>query len=32
MVHGIYKKNLVKEYYLNKKTLFTQLDPEDFAE
>jgi GT2 family glycosyltransferase len=32
MVHGIYKGNLVKEYYLNKKTLFTQLDPKDFAE
>ncbi len=32
MVHGIYKGNLVKEYYINKKTLFTQLDPKDFAE
>ncbi|MDO9254476.1 MAG: glycosyltransferase family 2 protein [Bacteroidales bacterium] len=32
MVHGIYKGNLVKEYYLNKKTLFTQLDPKEFAE
>jgi len=32
MVHGIYKGNLVKEYYLNKKTLFTQLNPKDFAE
>jgi GT2 family glycosyltransferase len=31
-VHGIYKKNLVKEYYINKKTLFTQLNPSDFAE
>ncbi len=32
MVHGIYKGNLVKEYYINKKTLFTQLDPKEFAE
>jgi len=32
MVHGIYKGNLVKEYYLNKKRLFSQLDPGDFAE
>ncbi len=32
MVHGIYKKNLVKEYYLNKKRLFSQLEPKDFAE
>lgn len=30
LVHGIYKGNLVKEYYLNKKKLFTQLNPEDF--
>lgn len=32
MVHGIYKKNLVKEFYFNKKTLFTQLNPKDFAQ
>jgi GT2 family glycosyltransferase len=32
MVHGIYKGNLVKEYYINKKNLFSQLDPKDFAE
>jgi GT2 family glycosyltransferase len=32
MVHGIYKGNLVKEYYINKKILFTELDPEDFSE
>lgn len=32
MVHGIYRKNLVKEYYLNKKRLFTELDAKDFAE
>jgi hypothetical protein len=32
MVHGIYKGNLVKEYYLHKKNLFSQLDPADFAE
>ncbi len=32
MVHGIYKGNLVREYYLNKKTLFSQLKQEDFAE
>jgi GT2 family glycosyltransferase len=32
MVHGIYKGNLVKEYYFNKKTLFTHLNPKDFAE
>jgi hypothetical protein len=31
MVHGIYKGNLVKEYYINKKRLFTELNPEDFA-
>lgn len=31
-VHGIYKKNLVREYYLNKKTMFSQLHPDDFAE
>lgn len=31
MVHGIYNKTLVKEYYINKKTLFTQLDPGDFS-
>lgn len=32
MVHGIYKGNLVKEHYLRKKTLFTQLDPGKFSE
>ncbi len=32
MVHGIYKGNLVKEYYINKKTLFTELDPDNFSE
>jgi GT2 family glycosyltransferase len=32
MVHGIYRKNLVKEYYINKKRLFTQLESSDFAE
>jgi GT2 family glycosyltransferase len=32
MVHGIFTGNLVKEYYLNKKTLFSELNPEDFAE
>jgi len=32
MVHGIYKGNLVKEHYLNKKNLFSQLDPKEFAE
>lgn len=32
MVHGIYKGNLVKEHFINKKTVFTQLNPEDFAE
>jgi len=32
MVHGIYTKNLVKEYFINKKTLFSQLDPKDFSE
>jgi hypothetical protein len=31
-VHGIYRKNLVKEYYINKKRLFTQLESSDFAE
>ena len=31
MVHGIYKGNLVKEYYINRKKLFTQLDPDDFT-
>jgi GT2 family glycosyltransferase len=31
MVHGIYKGNLVKEHYLKKKTLFTQLDPGNFS-
>jgi len=30
-VHGIYKGNLVKEYYLNKKRLFTELNPKDFV-
>ena len=32
MVHGIYMGNLVKEYYINKKILFSQLNPKDFAE
>jgi len=32
MVHGIYRNNLVREYYINKKTLFTELDHDDFAE
>jgi GT2 family glycosyltransferase len=32
MVHGIYKGNLVKEYFLKNRTLFTQLDPKDFSE
>ncbi len=32
MVHGIFKGNLVKEYYVNKKTVFTQLNPADFSE
>jgi GT2 family glycosyltransferase len=32
MVHGIYKGNLVKEYFVNKKTLFKELNPEDFVE
>jgi GT2 family glycosyltransferase len=32
MVHGIYKGNLVREYYVNKKRLFTELDPKDFVE
>ncbi len=32
MVHGIYKKNLVKEYYIHKKTTFNQLDAADFSE
>jgi GT2 family glycosyltransferase len=32
MVHGIYKGNLVKEYYINKIRLFSQLNPGDFAE
>jgi len=32
MVHGIYKGNLVKEYFLKNKTLFTQLDPKDFSD
>ena len=31
IVHGIYKGNLVKEYYINKKTLFTQLNPDNFT-
>jgi len=31
MVSGIYQGNLVKEYYLNKKTLFTELEKEDFS-
>lgn len=31
-VHGIYMGNLVKEHYINKKTKFTQLDPENFSE
>lgn len=32
MVHGIFKGNLVKEYYLKKKILFTQLDSSRFSE
>ena len=31
IVHGIYKGNLVKEYYINKKTLFSQLNPDNFT-
>jgi len=31
MVHSIYKGNLVKEYKINKKTLFTELKASDFA-
>jgi GT2 family glycosyltransferase len=31
MVHGIYMGNLVRDYYIKKKTLFTQLKPEDFS-
>jgi len=29
--HGIYQKNLVREYYLNNKKLFSDLDPADFS-
>jgi len=32
MVHGIYMGNLVKDYYLNKKTLYTDLDQDRFSE
>ena len=32
IVHGIYKGNLVKEYYINKKTLFTQLNADNFTQ
>jgi len=32
MVHGIYKGNLVKEYYIDKIRLFSELNPGDFAE
>lgn len=32
MAHGIYKGNLVKEFYINKIRLFSQLNPKDFAE
>ncbi|MFZ4546408.1 MAG: glycosyltransferase family 2 protein [Bacteroidales bacterium] len=32
MVHGIYKGNLVKEYYLKKKTIFTELNHGSFSE
>lgn len=31
MVQGIYKGNLVKEFYLNKKKLYSQLNPESFS-
>jgi hypothetical protein len=32
MVHGIYTGNLVKDYFLKKKTRFTELDMEKFSE
>lgn len=32
MVHGIYNGNLVKDYYLHKKKLFTQLNQKLFSE
>jgi hypothetical protein len=32
MVHGIYTGNLVKDYFLKKKTRFTDLDKEKFSE
>ena len=31
-VHGIYKGNLVKEHFINKKTVFAQLSKADFAD
>lgn len=32
MVHGIYRNNLVKEYYINKKNKFSQLELDKFSD